>query len=138
MKDYSFQENNKIRILEPFDLFYKTIEVNFKPSNDTINQELVHKVDQVNKELNESNTSYKKILVIAIIVIVVLIFCVLGAFFYDRKKKRRNFMHFSFDKDKNKLVKLSQDESREEVDIEMENKDFESFNKALKKDNKFF
>ena len=46
-------------------------------------------------------------------------------------------MHFSFDKDKNKLVKLSQEESREEVDIEMENKDFESFNNALKKDNKF-
>ena len=46
-------------------------------------------------------------------------------------------MHFSFDKDKNKLVKLSQEESREEVDIEMESKDFESFNNALKKDNKF-
>jgi hypothetical protein len=138
VKNYSFTEKNgQVRILEPFDLFYKTLEVNFKPSNESISNEILLRVDSENKELNEINGNYKKILVIAIIVIIVLIFCVLAALCYDRRRKRRNFMHFTFDKDKNKLVKLSQDESREEMDIEMENRDFESFNKTLKNENKF-
>ena len=115
------------RLLPSFDLYYETLELNFKvdSSIDDSTEQAVQEVVRDNKELTSTNLNYKKLLIIAIIVIIALLLCVIVACYYDRVRKRRaGLIHFSLDetKESRRPVRLATNESSDKIEIEMETK----------------
>jgi len=119
-----FKNKTMERILPAFDLYYETLELNFK---DSLNVDALEEIEKDKQDLESSNLNYKKLLIIAIIVIVVLVICVALACYYERDRKRRHgLIHFTLDESKETRRPTRLEESTDKLDIEMETKNFSS------------
>ena len=120
-----FANKTTERILPAFDIYYETLELNFREGN-TGDVDL-NEIEKDKEDLQNSNLNYKKLLIIAIIVIIVLIICVALACYYERDRKRRHgLIHFTLDESKESRRPVRLDQSSDKLDIEMETKNFSS------------
>ncbi len=119
------------KILPSFDLFYETLELNFKENIDKESEKVISEVENAKKVLESSNLNYQKMLIIAIIVIILLLICVVLACYYDRMKKvRSGLIHYQLDdsRDARRPVRLGESSDKLELEMETKNLSTNKFN----------
>lgn len=134
---YPLTSNKTIkRILPSFDLYYETLELNFK---EEFNKKIDKDIDEVikgNEELEIQNLNYKKMLIIAVVVIVVLLVCVIVACYLDRRRKiRTGLMHFVLDESKDGRNPGRLGDRSEIMEMELETKNLSTMKNEHPQDN---